>query len=46
MDDPHCTRWYRTTKSQNGILINGEGQTYSSDAFGWIQKEKWGIESS
>lgn len=38
MDDPHRTGWYRTTKSQNGILINGEGQTYSSDAFGWISR--------
>ncbi len=38
MDDPHRTEWYRTTKSQNGILINGEGQTYSSDAFGWISR--------
>jgi hypothetical protein len=38
MDDPHRTGWYRTTKSQNGILINGEGQSYSSDSFGWISR--------
>jgi hypothetical protein len=38
MDDPHRTGWYRTTKSQNGILINGEGQPYSSDSYGWISR--------
>lgn len=38
MDDPHRTDWYRTTKSQNGILVNGEGQSYSSDSFGWISR--------
>lgn len=44
MDDPHRTGWYRTTKSQNGILINGEGQTYSNDAFGWISRFMQGDE--
>lgn len=38
MDDPHRTDWYRTTKSQNGILVNGEGQSYSSNSFGWISR--------
>lgn len=44
MDDPHRTGWYRTTKSQNGILIDGKGQTYSSDAFGWISRFMQGDE--
>src|SRR5690554_186209 len=36
MDDPHRTGWYRTTKSQNGILINEEGQPYSNGSYGFI----------
>jgi hypothetical protein len=38
MDDPHRTGWYQTTKSQNGILVNGEGQPYSSESFGVITR--------
>jgi len=38
MDDPHRTGWYRTTKSQNGILIDGEGQPYSNASFGFIPR--------
>ncbi|HEX5025977.1 MAG TPA: DUF4962 domain-containing protein, partial [Agriterribacter sp.] len=34
MDDPHRLGWSKHTKSQNGILINGEGQPYSVDAYG------------
>ncbi|HLU94214.1 MAG TPA: DUF4962 domain-containing protein, partial [Membranihabitans sp.] len=36
MDDPHRQEWYKHTRSHNGILINGEGQPYSTEAFGWI----------
>lgn len=34
MDDPHRLGWSKHTKSQNGILINGEGQPYSAEAYG------------
>ncbi len=44
MDDPHRTGWYRTTKSQNGILIDGKGQAYSNDAYGWIARFMQGDE--
>jgi hypothetical protein len=38
MDDPHRTGWYQTTKSQNGILVNGEGQPYASESYGAITR--------
>ncbi|HEU5148610.1 MAG TPA: DUF4962 domain-containing protein [Chryseosolibacter sp.] len=38
MSDPHRTGWYQHTKSQNGILVNGEGQPYSTEAFGTIRR--------
>ncbi|SHN32609.1 protein of unknown function [Cyclobacterium lianum] len=38
MSDPHRTGWYQHTKSQNGILVNGMGQPYSTEAFGWIAR--------
>lgn len=38
MKDPHRTGWYQHTRSQNGILVDGEGQPYSTEAFGWIAR--------
>lgn len=38
MKDPHRTGWYQHTKSQNGILVDDEGQPYSTEAFGWIAR--------
>lgn len=38
MKDPHRTGWYQHTKSNNSILIDGEGQPYSCEAFGWIPR--------
>ncbi|WP_177179694.1 DUF4962 domain-containing protein [Cyclobacterium xiamenense] len=38
MKDPHRTGWYQHTKSQNGILVDGEGQPYSTEAFGWVAR--------
>lgn len=38
MNDPHRTGWYQHTKSNNGILINGAGEPYSTEAFGWIPR--------
>lgn len=34
MDDPHRLGWSKHTKGQNGVLINGEGQPYTAEAFG------------
>lgn len=36
MNDPHRQNWYKHTKSHNGILIRGQGQPYSTEAYGWI----------
>ena len=36
MNDPHRTGWYQHTKSNNSVLVDGEGQPYSTEAFGWI----------
>jgi len=36
MKDPHRTGWYQHTKSNNSILIDGAGQPYSTEAYGWI----------
>ncbi len=38
MNDPHRTGWYQHTKSQNGIVVDGNGQPYSTEAFGWIAR--------
>jgi hypothetical protein len=38
MDDPHRLGWSKHTKSQNGILINGEGEPYSAEAYGNISR--------
>lgn len=34
MDDPHRLGWSKHTKGQNGVLINGEGQPYTAEAYG------------
>nr|MBI1232235.1 DUF4962 domain-containing protein [Cytophagales bacterium] len=38
MNDPHRTGWYQHTKSQNGILVDGMGQPYSTEAYGIISR--------
>lgn len=38
MTDPHRTGWYQHTKSQNAVLVDGEGQPYSTEAFGVIRQ--------
>lgn len=37
MGAPHRLLYYKHTKSHNGILINGEGQPYTTEAYGWIE---------
>lgn len=34
MDDPHRLGWSKHTKGQNGVLINGEGEPYTAEAYG------------
>lgn len=36
MKDPHRTGWYQHTKSNNSVLIDGAGQPYSTEAYGYI----------
>lgn len=38
MQDPHRVEWYKHTKSHNSILVDGEGQPYSVEAFGWLPR--------
>ncbi|MEY3001434.1 MAG: hypothetical protein RL648_1648 [Verrucomicrobiota bacterium] len=37
MSAPHRQLYYKHTQSHNGILINGEGQPYTTDAYAWIE---------
>lgn len=37
MSAPHRLQYYKHTKSHNGILIEGKGQPYSPEAYGWIE---------
>jgi hypothetical protein len=36
--DPHSLGWYKHTRGHNGILIDGNGQPYGSEAYGWIPR--------
>ncbi len=38
MKDPHRTGWYQHTKSNNSVLIDGAGQPYSVEAYGWMPR--------
>ncbi len=38
MDDPHRIGWSKHTKSMNGVLINGQGQPYSAEAYGYFSR--------
>lgn len=38
MTDPHRTGWYQHTKSNNSVLVDGEGQPYSTEAFGCVRR--------
>src|SRR3546814_8877461 len=38
MKDPHRTGWYQHTKSNNSLLIDGAGQPYSVEAYGWMPR--------
>jgi hypothetical protein len=36
--DEHVLGWYKHTRGQNGILIDGKGQTYGTEGYGWIPR--------
>ncbi len=38
MNAPHRQKYYKHTRSHNGILINDEGQPYATEAFGWMER--------
>ena len=38
MGDPHFLGWYKHTRGHNGILIDGEGQPFSDEAFGYLPR--------
>jgi hypothetical protein len=38
MNDPHRLGWSRHTRGNNGVLIDGEGQPYSIEAFGHFSR--------
>ena len=38
MGDPHFLGWYKDTRGHNGILIDGQGQPFSDEAYGWIPR--------
>jgi hypothetical protein len=38
MNDPHRLGWNKHTKGSNGILIEGAGQPYSTEAFGMLTR--------
>jgi|GEM_PF-60419 len=33
----HRLEYYKHTRSHNGILVDGKGQPYSTEAYGWIE---------
>jgi hypothetical protein len=37
MSAPHRRQYYMTTKSHNGILVDGEGQPCETEAFAWVE---------
>lgn len=38
MNDPHRLGWNKHTKGSNGVLIEGAGQPYSTEAFGMLTR--------
>jgi hypothetical protein len=37
MSAPHRQEYYKHTRSHNGILIDGKGQPYHTEAYAWIE---------
>lgn len=36
--DPHSISSYKHTRAHNGILINGRGQAYGHEGYGWLKR--------
>ncbi|MGJ7032544.1 DUF4962 domain-containing protein [Niabella hirudinis] len=36
--DPHSLSSYRHTRAHNGILVNGNGQAFGHEGYGWIKR--------
>ncbi|WP_018625872.1 DUF4962 domain-containing protein [Niabella aurantiaca] len=36
--DPHSLSAYRHTRAHNGILVNGNGQAFGHEGYGWIKR--------
>lgn len=37
-EDDHMLGWYKHTRGHNGVLIDGQGQSYGPAAYGWIPR--------
>lgn len=37
MKAPHRLHYYKHTRSHNGILVDGEGQPYNTEAYAWFE---------
>ncbi|GEP97582.1 DUF4962 domain-containing protein [Chitinophaga cymbidii] len=38
MSDRHRLEWYKATVGHNGVLIDGKGQGFDSESYGWIPR--------
>lgn len=38
MQDPHRLGWYKATRGHNGVLIDGQGQPYNVEAYGYLKR--------
>ncbi|MBO9153476.1 DUF4962 domain-containing protein [Chitinophaga sp. GCM10012297] len=38
MSDKHRLEWYKATIGHNGVLIDGKGQGFDSESYGWIPR--------
>lgn len=38
MQDPVRLQWYKATIGHNGVLVDGKGQPFGSEAYGWIPR--------
>lgn len=45
-NDPHATSSYRHTQAHNSILVDGKGQAYGPEGYGWIKRYAHGDQIS
>ena len=46
MANPHSLTSYKHTRAHNGIVIDGKGQAFGNEGYGWIKKQISGEEIS